>query len=58
MKSMPDADENRRLGHIEADRAARLPAGAARDSHLQKAREHESSAHSHDWRDSNLHRPK
>ena len=42
MKPMPDADENRRLGHIEADRAAKLPAGAARDSHLQKAREHES----------------
>ena len=48
MKPMPDADENRRLGDIETDKAARLPAGAAKESHLKKARDHESSAHSKD----------
>jgi hypothetical protein len=57
MKPMPDADENRRLGDVETDKAARLPAGAAKESHLKKARDHESSAHSKDWRDSNLHAP-
>ena len=36
MKPMPDADENRRLGDIETDKAARLPAGAAKESHLKK----------------------
>jgi hypothetical protein len=55
---MPDADENRRLAGIQNDKAGRLPDGAARDSHLKKARDHESSAHSNDWRDSNLHAPK
>jgi hypothetical protein len=54
MKPMPGADENRRLGHIETEKAAKLPDGAARNSHLKKARDHESSAHAHDWRDSNL----
>jgi hypothetical protein len=54
---MPDAHEDRRLGDLEADKAARLPAGAAKESHLKKARDHESSAHSSDWRDSNLHAP-
>jgi hypothetical protein len=58
MKPMPDADEDRRLGHIEADKADQLPDGAAKDSHLKKAREHEASAHSRDWRDSNLRAPK
>jgi hypothetical protein len=57
MKPMPDADENRRLGQIENAKADRLPAGTARESHLKKAREHESSAHSNDWRDSNLRAP-
>lgn len=57
MKPMPDADEHRRLGDIEADKADKLPAGAARDCHLKKARDHESSAHSNDWRHSNLHGP-
>jgi hypothetical protein len=57
MKPMPDAEENRRLGQIENDKADRLPAGTARESHLKKAREHESSAHSNDWRDSNLRAP-
>jgi hypothetical protein len=32
MKPMPDADENRRLGAIETDKADKLPAGAARES--------------------------
>jgi hypothetical protein len=57
MKPMPDADENRRLGDIETDKAARLPAGTAKESHLKKARDHDLSAHSKDWRDSNLHAP-
>jgi hypothetical protein len=58
MKPMPDADEDRRLGHIETDKAEQLPDGAAKDSHLKKAREHEASAHSRDWRDSHLRAPK
>jgi hypothetical protein len=57
MKPMPDADENRRLGDIESGRANKLPPGAKQDEHRKKARDHESSAHSQDWRDSNLHRP-
>lgn len=57
MKPMPDADENRRLGELEGDKADRLPPGAARKRHLKKARDHEASAHSNDWRDSNLHAP-
>ncbi|WP_305321080.1 hypothetical protein [Bradyrhizobium sp.] len=54
---MPDADENRRLGEIETDKANKLPPGAARKHHLKKARDHEANAHSNDWRDSNLHAP-
>ena len=57
MKPMPNADENRRLGHIESDKADRLPAGRARESHLKKARDHENSAHAEDWRDAHLHAP-
>jgi hypothetical protein len=57
MKPMPNADENRRLGPIETKKAAKLPAGASKDSHLKNARDHESSAHSLDWRDANLHTP-
>lgn len=57
MKPMPDADENRRLGELETEKADRLPPGAARKRHLTKARDHEASAHSNDWRDSNLHAP-
>ena len=57
MKQMPDADEHRRLGDIEADKAGKLLAGAARDCHLKKARDHESSAHAKGWRDSNLRAP-
>jgi hypothetical protein len=57
MKPMPDADENRRLRDIEADKARGLPAGADQDQHLKKARDYESSAHANDWRDSNLRAP-
>jgi hypothetical protein len=57
MKPMPDADENRRLGRIENDKAEKLPAGAAKQSRLKKARDHETSAHANDWRDSNLRAP-
>jgi hypothetical protein len=55
---MPDADENRRLAGVQNDKADRLPEGAAKQSHLKKARDHEASAHSDDWRQSNLHAPK
>jgi hypothetical protein len=55
---MPDAHENRRLADIQTDKAEKLPAGGARDAHLKNARDLESSAHSNDWRDSNLHPPK
>jgi hypothetical protein len=57
MKPMPDADENRRLAEIQKSKAERLPAGAAKDSHLRKAREHESSARSSGWRNSTLNAP-
>ena len=57
MKPMPDADENRRLGDIETDKADKLPAGSAKQAHLKRARDHESSAHANDWRDSSLHAP-
>lgn len=57
MKPMPDADESRRLGIMENDRADKLPPGAARKQHLKRARDHEANAHSNDWRDSNLHAP-
>ena len=58
MKPMPDADEHRRLGKIEAEKARKLPPGTEKKAHLEKARNHESSAHSKDWRDSNLCAPK
>ena len=58
MKPMPDADENRRLAGIQNEKAGKLPAGPAKDSHLKKARDHEASAHSDGWRHSNLHRPR
>jgi hypothetical protein len=58
MKPMPDADEHRRLGKIEAEKARKLPPGTEKEVHLEKARNHESSAHSNDWRDSNLRAPK
>jgi hypothetical protein len=57
MKPMPDARENRRLAEIQKKKAEKLLAGAAKDSHLKKARDHESSAHSSDWRNSKLQAP-
>jgi hypothetical protein len=57
MKPMPNADENRRLGEIENTKARKLPAGAKKEAYLEKAREHESSAHSEEWRGSHLHKP-
>lgn len=57
MKPMPDADEHRRLGKAETDKAHNLPAGPAREGHLKNARDHESSAHSKEWRDLNLRAP-
>jgi hypothetical protein len=58
MKPMPDADESRRLAGIQNGKADKLPEGRERESRLKKAREHESSAHANDWRDSHLHPPK
>jgi hypothetical protein len=57
MKPMPSADENRRLAEVQIDKATKLPAGAAKESHLKKARDHESSAHSDEWRRSHLQPP-
>ena len=57
MKPMPDADENRRLGELEVDKADKLQPGTARKHHWKEARDHEASAHSRDWRNSNLHAP-
>ena len=57
MKPMPDADENRRLGELESDKADKLAAGTASESHRKKARDHEANAHSSGWRHSNLHAP-
>ena len=58
MKPRPDADENRRLAGIQNEKADQLPDGLTKQSHLKKARDHESSARSSDWRDSNLHAPR
>jgi hypothetical protein len=58
MKPMPDADESHRLAEIQNGKADKLLAGPAKDSHLKKARGHESIAHANDWRDSNLRAPK
>ena len=58
MKPMPDADEHRRLGKLEAEKTDKLRSGTAKENRLQNARDHEASAHAKDWRDSNLHAPK
>jgi hypothetical protein len=58
MKPMPDADESRRLAGIQSGKADKFPEGPAKQSHLRKARDHESNAHANDWRDSHLHAPK
>lgn len=57
MKPMPDAKENRRRAQIETDAADRLSPGDDQDEHRKRARDHESEAHSADWRHSYLHRP-
>jgi hypothetical protein len=57
MKPMPSADENRRLAEVQNDKAAKLPTGAAKEAHLKKARDHERSAHSDDWRHAHLAAP-
>jgi len=57
MKPMPDADAHRRLGKVEAEKARKLPPGRDKEVHLQNARDHESSAHAKEWRDSNLRAP-
>ena len=58
MKPMPDARENRRLAEIENGKAEKLPSGAEKTIHLKKADQLEASAHSSDWRHSDLHPPK
>ena len=55
MKPMPSADENRRLAEVQIEKAAKLPTGSTKESHLKKARDYESSAHSDDWRNAHLH---
>ena len=57
MKPMPSADENRRLAEVQIEKAAKLPTGSTRESHLKKARDYESSAHSDDWRNAHLQAP-
>ena len=57
MKPMPNADEHRRLGDIDEAEAERLPPGKDQDRLRRKARDHESEAHSADWRRANLHQP-
>jgi hypothetical protein len=57
MKPMPEARENRRFAEIQKKKAENLLAGAAKDSRLKKARDHESSAHASDWRNSTLQAP-
>jgi hypothetical protein len=57
MKPMPNANEHRRLGDMDKADAERLPPGKDRDKLRRKARDHESEAHSEDWRHANLHHP-
>ncbi len=57
MKPMPDADENRRLGRLDTNKALKLPPGKGQDALRKKARDHESEAHAADWRHSNLYKP-
>jgi hypothetical protein len=54
---MPSADENRRLAEVQTEKAAKLPTGSTKESHLKKARDYESSAHSDDWRNAHLQAP-
>ncbi|MEZ0222555.1 hypothetical protein AB7714_04515 [Tardiphaga sp. 1201_B9_N1_1] len=58
MKQVPDAEENRRLGKIQSDKAGKLPEGDAKQARLKKARDYEADARSRAWRDSNLKSPK
>jgi hypothetical protein len=58
MKPMPDAHEKRRLAEIQNGEADRLPPGKEQSARHKKDSELESSAHSKDWRDSNLYPPK
>jgi len=51
------ADENRRLAEVQIEKAAELPTGSTKESHLKKARDYESSAHSDDWRNAHLQAP-
>ena len=57
MKPMPSADEDRRLSEVEAGKAAKLPAGEARNSHLKKARDQSSARMRMIGGDFNLHAP-
>jgi len=57
MKPMPSADENRRLAEVQIEKAAKPQTGSTKESHLKKARDYESSAHSDDWRNAHLQAP-
>ncbi|HMI11800.1 MAG TPA: hypothetical protein VK567_09435, partial [Bradyrhizobium sp.] len=37
MKPMPSADENRRLAEVQIEKAAKLPTGSTKESHLKKS---------------------
>ena len=54
MKPMHSADENRQLAEVQIEKAAKPQTGSTKESHLKKARDHESSAHSDDWRNAHL----
>jgi hypothetical protein len=58
MKPMTDADESRRLGKIQSDKAGKLPEGSDKQAHLQRDRDYEADARSKAWRDSSLKAPK
>ena len=52
-----DAKESRRLGNFEREKADDLPDGKRKEEHRRKAKDYEDSAHSSEWRNSNLHKP-
>jgi len=58
MKPMPDARENRRLADEQTSKAEKHPAEENKDPQPKKRRDHESSARSIGWRNSNLDGPK
>ena len=58
MKSEPDAAESRRLGNVETEKANKLPDGKRKEAHRRQAQAHEDTAHSSEWRNSALNKPR